>query len=241
MNRATRHLKKIARKAVQMYWLLHYRTSALVLQNRKPLDLVQAHYRRYSKSSHVTRSGFDILASQLDGSPLEIIETGTAAHGIASTLLFDHICQTYGGTVTSIDIRLEPSVVASRTTKKTDYIVKDSVVALQEVFAERVEFPHRLVIYLDSMDVDWNDPKPSSDHGFEEFMVFGNLVPSGTLCLIDDTPKTLENVPSEVLESARSALRRTGILPGKGSKILSQLSDDWIVLHHEYNLLLLKS
>lgn len=240
MKKVIRNLKKLARTVVQKFWRLYYKISVASVRTTKPLDLVQAHFRQHSKPTHITRGGFDALAKMIDGSRLEIIETGTAAHGIASTLLFDKICQINGGTVTSVDIRAEPSLEASHVTRNTEYIVKDSVLALQETFAKKATFNDRLVIYLDSMDVDWNDPKPSSEHGFHEFMVFEAVVPSGTLCLIDDTPSGLEYVPSEALESARSFLRNTGSLPGKGSQILSQLSDDWIVVHHGYNLLLLK-
>jgi hypothetical protein len=97
--------------------------------------------------------------------------------------------------------------------------------------------------YLDSWDVDWTEPYPSAVHGLAEFKQLLPFLVSGSLILIDDTPAGIEYVPEGFQASAQLYENQYGCLPGKGSLILQEISkhsNEFEVLHHEYNLLIRK-
>jgi hypothetical protein len=47
------------------------------------------------------------------------------------------------------------------------------------------------LLYLDSFDLDWNNPHPSSFHDMKEFLAIKSKINSGCLILIDDNNRNL--------------------------------------------------
>ncbi len=122
-----------------------------------------------------------------------LLETGTIRRDNAheaegmSTLLFDEFLNFDGidGNLVSIDIdRKNVDFSTARTSGKTQVVCGDSVNVLWQL-AQDDSDPFDL-IYLDSMDLDWNNPAPSSLHHLKEFCAAQNMLKSGCLIVIDD-------------------------------------------------------
>lgn len=124
--------------------------------------------------------------------PVYLLETGCVRHlgnwagDGQSTVLFDDLVSHVGGNFWSVDIDAEAvemsrSITGSHTTMDTS----DSIAWLAE-FPRR--FPERLMhlIYLDSYDIDWNDPHPSALHHLQEFVHAWHLLRPGGLLVVDD-------------------------------------------------------
>ena len=56
-----------------------------------------------------TAPGFRLALRLLAGRPARIVETGTSAWGVDSTLLFDSYVRHFGGRFDSVDLRALPS------------------------------------------------------------------------------------------------------------------------------------
>jgi len=121
-----------------------------------------------------------------------ILETGMLRHvdnwagDGQSTILFDAFVNFYEGAVFSIDI--DPRVVAtarSVVSPKTHCICSDSVRFLFDLVGISNGCGNFDLIYLDSYDLDLNNPDPSSFHHMKELMAIGRLRP-GTIVAVDD-------------------------------------------------------
>jgi len=97
------------------------------------------------------------------------------------------------------------------------------------------------LIYLDSLDLNLNEPLESADHGKRELLATLRLLKSGSLILIDDTPSpewfTSNNM---MLESVEQFFKEYEVLPGKGAFFEAVLSAEFEfeILHHDYSLLI---
>lgn len=218
----------------------HQRFSLLELES--PKDLVEAHYKTWVRRDVPERRlGFSLALDHLEGRPARIVETGTSAWGIDSTRLLDSYVRLFGGKFWTIDLRSAPSErLKNHLHHSTNALVGDSVDCLVDLSSS--EEPMDLV-YLDSWDLDWEDPTASALHCWREWEAVLPLCKPGTLVLIDDTPKALDFIPdlNPTWRPAASAyLTRMGRLPGKGELILEAVSnrDDVKILHHSYSLLL---
>jgi hypothetical protein len=80
--------------------------------------------------------------------------------------------------------------------------------------------------YLDSWDLNWEDPTPAEIHGLNEWLAIAPLVGAGTVLMIDDSPASLEWVPEHLQLRGRELLEKRGYLPGKGSLIDKELAND---------------
>jgi hypothetical protein len=94
------------------------------------------------------------------------------------------------------------------------------------------------LVYLDSWDVDWSNPNESAIHGYNEYLRIKDRLKSGSVLVIDDTPRTIDWIPPEFFEVAQEFLKVNGVLPGKGALILKELQGSPLVkkIWHEYNL-----
>ena len=116
-----------------------------------------------------------------------IVETGTARRADnwggdgMSTLIFDRLAEHTGGHLLSIDINPEASGFAvMHTGKNTIYHVGDSIAALAKV-EEQID-----LLYLDSLDLNWNDPHPAALHALMELTSAMPLLKPGSIVVVDD-------------------------------------------------------
>ena len=120
------------------------------------------------------------------GRPLRIVETGCArepgnwAGDGQSTLVWDQLVAEAGGTVESVD--LDPAAVDAATSAATRVTVGDSVDFLRGLAPE----PHVDLLYLDSYDIDWQDPGPSMRHHLAEIVAAAPLLGPGSIVAVDD-------------------------------------------------------
>lgn len=132
---------------------------------------------------------FEYLES-LEKEKYSIVETGMARQSGnftgdgMSTLLFDEFIQTYDGEVYSVD--LDPKAIElckPLVSTKTSLVQSDSVQFLFELSKTDMQID---LLYLDSFDIDWNNPHPSSFHHMKEMLAIMPVIQPGTLIVIDD-------------------------------------------------------
>jgi hypothetical protein len=130
-----------------------------------------------------------------------------------STFMFDALVRTNGGHFFSIDILPESIDTARRAcSSATNLICNDSVAALYAL-SQLLPSPAALV-YLDSYDLDIDDPMPSAVHHALELAAVRPLIGPGTLVCVDDyavgstaggkgmiLDKFFASIPAEVLYS----------------------------------------
>ncbi|WP_144880144.1 O-methyltransferase [Gluconacetobacter diazotrophicus] len=102
-----------------------------------------------------------------------------------STFQFDWYARENSGTVITIDLNRESIESARRACSNvTNTILNDSVSALNAL-SSLTSSPASL-IYLDSFDLDPNNPMPSAIHHAKEMMAARHLIGPGTLICVDD-------------------------------------------------------
>ncbi len=149
------------------------------------------YYFKLGKRRNTFQKVFEYLESLGKKNPT-ILETGIArtdenweGDGMSS-LMFDKYINAVGGNFTSIDI--EPSNVdfaRSQVSAKSNLICSDSVIALHKISRDK-EYPMIDVLYLDSFDLDWKNPIPSSFHHMKELLAIYPKIQKGTLIVVDD-------------------------------------------------------
>lgn len=204
-------------------------------------QIVHNHFLTYSSSDHVCKQTLRSALLLLDQEPAFIVETGSSAWGTSSSLLFDSYVNTFGGQFESVDVRNEPGRrMQPLCTPRSTFWRSDSVKFLQTLVTR---ISHVDLVYLDSWDVNWDDPIPAAIHGLQEFLViFPLLKKSGGVLLIDDTPRDVKSIEKVSEASAKSYWRFQeiyGFPPGKGSLIHEFLIKSRIgdLIHHDYQLL----
>ena len=129
--------------------------------------------------------------------PVCIVETGcvrnkgTYAGEGQSTLLFDKFCEFTPGTlVHSVDISSQSTdMCKALVSDKVQVHTMDSVHFLKnECRALIAPYPHIDLLYLDSYDVDFENPHDSAMHHMKELLAAAPLISKDTLILIDDSP-----------------------------------------------------
>ena len=200
-------------------------------------QLVSNHFKTWSTEDHVNRPIFECALSELNQKPVLIIETGTSAWGTDSTRIWDSYIRKFGGKFITIDIRPEPSRnLIAQLSKNSMCYVGDSVVILSKLSELSAD-----LYYLDSYDLDLNNPFPSASHGLNEFVAIEKNLKPGSLILVDDTPSNLrlESMP-ELPIGSRIFIEKYGINPGKGAFILQYLEKrmKYEILFHDYALLI---
>ena len=215
-------------------------------------DLVKNHFEYIQSLDHINfksmKLALNILGDSDSNSSISIIETGSAAHGTKSTLLFDSYLNyenQYNNKKCSLitcDIRINPMVeLRNSLSKLSTCVCDDSVHFLEKLSRDKSNIYNNseLLIYLDSFDLDFENPSPSGYHGLKEFIAIEPLLKKGTLLLIDDSPKSIEFCPESQKNKAKRYFDKNGIMPGKGmyvKEILDSRADVELLLH-EYQLL----
>lgn len=195
--------------------------------------LIDAHFREFSEPQHICRSSISAAISKLMRRPAVIVETGSAAWGTKSSLLFDSYVNSFGGEFLSVDIRVEPMWTLSRQcTSNSRLFCDDSVQFLGSRFSDqRID-----LCYLDSFDLDLSNPLPAMIHGLHEFLcVLPSLRRYGGLLLIDDTPSDPTYFGKQGETQWNQCIGNFGIPPGKGSLIIDFLE------RHQYATLVCHS
>lgn len=116
-----------------------------------------------------------------------IIETGTVRQidnwegDGQSTIVWDTLATNLGGTVTTIDIDpIGAELVAELELQATTAIVGNSLDVIPTLTG------HTDLLYLDSFDVDFENPLPAAAHHLSELMAALNLLAPGSLVAVDD-------------------------------------------------------
>jgi hypothetical protein len=124
-----------------------------------------------------------------------ILETGMcryennyAGDGM-STILWDKFINVFNGKVYSVDINPSTLEFAKKNvSNKTFLFCEDSVSFLHKLSLE--ESLEKIdLLYLDSFDLDWNNPHPSSFHHVKEFLAIKSKIEKDCLVFIDDNNK----------------------------------------------------
>ena len=197
-------------------------------------SLAEKHFRFWSEPDHVNLDAFKKIEELMDKKPQTIIETGTSAWGTESTRFWDAYIRKYGGELWSVDIRPEPKTrLRLQTSRRTHLVVGDSV-----EFLKTNNVVNPTVVFLDSWDVDWNNPKPAAEHGFNEFKTIFPKLQNGALIFIDDTPSDLEYIAETGKARAVKYLQDEGVLPGKGAEIIKSLNKNGATpIFHGYSVI----
>jgi len=113
-----------------------------------------------------------------------IVETGTyrienniTGDGM-STVLFDVYAEFNGGKGVSIDIDENACKLSDGATNNFQIINENSLTALNKIQTKAD------LLYLDSFDVDWDNPLPAAIHHLKELFSARNLLKEGTLIVI---------------------------------------------------------
>ena len=116
-----------------------------------------------------------------------IIETGTVRQidnwegDGQSTIVWDTLATNLGGTVTTIDIDpIGAELVAELELQATTAIVGNSLDVIPTLTG------HADLLYLDSFDVDFENPLPAAAHHLSELMAALNPLAPGSLVAVDD-------------------------------------------------------
>jgi hypothetical protein len=202
-------------------------------------NLVESHFKRWSEPNHRNREGLHLALQNISASKPTIVETGTSAYGTDSSRLFDSYVRSFGGKFFSVDINRYPSRrLRISKSRSSEFFVMDSVAFLKQ-FRELTGESNVHLFYLDSWDVDWSNPIPSAKHGQKEMEAIKSFLAPGTILVIDDTPESINWIPSVNQRSAEEFKSEFGVLPGKGAFHKFALSDKrYDILHHSYNLVL---
>jgi protein O-GlcNAc transferase len=178
---------------------------------------------------------------------IAIVETGSSAYGTNSSALFARIAAQRCGSFTTID--LNPQAVAQATqifavlgcSGCCTALCGDSVGTLRSLTGRFT------VAYLDSYDLLPDQFAAAERHGLAEFETLLErelLDARESYVLIDDTPRTIEILATQVddsyLQRAREHVIHYGRLPGKGALIAQAVrsNPDFEILAWEYQLLL---
>lgn len=206
------------------------------LQNISTVDkLLEFHFNTFSSNDHINKQMFKILLDLGSGSSLEILETGSSAHGTKSSVLFANYVNLFGGQFDTVD--LNPDIKT-----KYKYLESDNVMFHT---GDSVEFIKNLdkqyiknldIVYLDSFDLDVNNPQPSQNHGFHEFIYIYEYMKKGSYIAVDDTPTSFDKFG--LLKE-----NKYNFTPGKGRLVLEYLDDNpklFEIIFHDYAVVLKK-
>jgi hypothetical protein len=189
----------------------------------------------YTHINYYTMKAALTLLEQTAKPPYVIVETGCAAHGTKSTLLWDAFVQKHGGRVYSVD--LDAGAVRdtnAATSGATTVSCQDSVTYLKN-FHEPID-----MLYLDSYDVDYLQPAPSAFHHWKEFQACRHLLHTGSVVLIDDTPVSNKWFDQGVNHHLHTYMQSRNIIEpiGKGSLVGRELEAGHATKHaHQYQML----
>jgi len=198
-------------------------------------DLLDFHFNTYSDSNHINKDMFEILLENFNGSSINILETGSAAHGTKSSMLFACYVKIFGGRFDTVDsnpeIKLYYSFLESCNVKFHSEDSLKFINNLEEKYVNSLD-----IIYLDSFDLDINNPSSSQNHGLNEFLSLDKKLKKGAIVAIDDTPVSYELF-------GNTQKNEFDYIPGKGRLVLDFLDKNpnlYEILYHNYSVVLKK-
>tara|TARA_B100001121_G_C18608306_1_gene583073 strand:- start:380 stop:1120 length:741 start_codon:yes stop_codon:yes gene_type:complete len=206
------------------------------LKNIKNTDnLIDFHFKTYSNSQHINKDMFEIILNNFSSSSINILETGSAAHGTKSSMLFACYVKIFGGRFDTVDtnpeIKLYYSFLESSNVKFHSEDSLKFINNLEEKYVNSLD-----IIYLDSFDLDINNPTPSQNHGLSEFLSLNKKLKKGAIIAIDDTPVSYELF-------GFTQKNKFDYIPGKGRLVLDFLDKNpnlYEILYHNYSVVLKK-
>ena len=164
-----------------------------------------------------------------------IVETGCAAHGTKSTLLWDKFVNIFGGKVLSVDLDGKSVIKTNNlTSDMTKVFHSDSLLYLPTI-TDKIDF-----LYLDSYDVNFLNPLASAEHHLKEFNCIKHLLCKGSIILIDDTPISPEWLDNGKYSPIYNKLKLQfdANMAGKGSLVIKELEKmNATKLMHQYQVL----
>ena len=206
-------------------------------------DVLTTHFKNYTDEQHACRDTLSLALELLDEKPARIIETGSSSWGANSSMLFDLYVSNFGGSFNSVDIRIEPAInLSNKCSNLSNFWCDDSANWLSKNINKNSEEIN--LVYLDSWDLNPEEPIKSALHSLNEFLTLLPLLKKGCLVLIDDTPINEEHalrVQGDTWSSQWVKSRKKyGFPPGKGSLIKQyiELNSLGEILEHKYQLLI---
>ena len=108
-----------------------------------------------------------------------------------STVIFDEYINYKDGKIFSVDISSQAVELCTQlVSKKTRLVCDDSVKFLYDLSLQK-DLPIIDLLYLDSYDLDWNNPHPSAMHHIKELLSIMPKICTGTLIVVDDNQRDL--------------------------------------------------
>ena len=199
------------------------------------------HFYSRSELNHICRSGLVFALNQLGKRSVIIVETGTSAWGTDSTRLWALYIKSFGGRLHSVDIRKQPSETFGKADVNIKLYVDDSINFL--INFDHYEENKIDLLYLDSFDIDWDNPEPAMNHGLNEFRAAEKYLKINAIIVIDDTPDSLNLIPESAHFISKGIYAKYGELPGKGALILAEIKkipEKYQIMYHAYNVVIRK-
>src|SRR5262245_44491901 len=144
---------------------------------------------KLSSSSRGFSRIFELLREKhRETRPLIIVETGCLrslnweGDGCSSILFYEFAVETRARFV-SIDINPAHCALTRRHCPQAEVLCGDSVQVLYQLRSKVEEID---LLYLDSYDVDWNNPHPSALHHFKELCAASPMLRRGSIVFVDD-------------------------------------------------------
>ncbi len=132
-------------------------------------------------------------------SDVRIVETGTLRNPGSwddgqSTFMFDQLVAACGGLFWSVDISVDAAAAARQVcSPRTQLVVNDSIAFLRTLHKTAPDLRLDL-LYLDSYDIDFDNPGPSARHHLHELEAALPMLAPGSLVCLDDTFATADGV-----------------------------------------------
>jgi len=161
-----------------------------------------------------------LIGNTSPSSKMILIETGSAAHGTQSTLLWDKLLNSdvIDGHLYTVDMNPHAvNNVKMLVSDKTTATCSDSLLYLPTL-TEKIDF-----VYFDSYDCDFMYDNGSAVHHMKEFKCIEHLLKDGTVLLVDDTPINRHWMDNALSNPTFYAINDDTILHGKGNMINSYL------------------
>jgi hypothetical protein len=170
--------------------------------------------------------GFARIFEYLDrfDRPVEIVETGCVREKDnwsgdgQSTVLFDKYAEFHpGSTVLSVDADPEAVTLCKSLVTHAQLHTGDSIAFLEALVRQSSPELRSLdLLYLDSYDVNLDDPLPSATHHLDELVAVVPFLRPDTLVVVDDSPLFVLGVPSA---DGRMVPIQSPAIGGKGQLI----------------------
>jgi hypothetical protein len=125
--------------------------------------------------------------------------------------------------INTVDISPESTDMCKRlVSQRVKVHTMDSVSFLKNECKNQMAPFHTIdLLYLDSYDVDFNDPHDSAMHHMKELLAASPMINASTLILVDDSP----SMASFYIENGQIKFASTPKVGGKGMYIGSYMAD----------------